>query len=82
MKAHRTDGLSLTFGLVFLAVVAWWMAGAIYEVYLPNVGWFVAFAMIALGVLGLIGALRASRTPPPAEPVSPAEPASPAEPPV
>jgi hypothetical protein len=63
MKAHRTDGLSLTFGLVFLAIVAWWLVARTVDLSLPHLGWFVAGALIVLGVLGLVGALRTGREP-------------------
>lgn len=73
MKTHRTDGLSLTFGVVFLVIAAWWAVAATVDLTLPNAGWFVAAALIGLGVLGLIGALRAGR-PAPSQPL-PDEPA-------
>jgi hypothetical protein len=80
MKPHRLDGLSFTFGIIFLAVVAWWLFGAQFAVALPSGGWFVAGALILFGVVGLIGALRPDRnaervkpeSPPPAYQVSPA----------
>ena len=58
MKAHSTDGLSLTFGVIFLAIVGWWALAKSVDITLPNLGWFVAGALILLGVLGLLGALR------------------------
>ena len=78
MKAHRTDGVSLSFALIFLAIVGWWLLAQVVDLDLPAVGWFVAGALILLGVLGLFGALRAARQPPatPVEPVEPAEPSS------
>jgi hypothetical protein len=63
MKTHRTDGLSLVFGLVFLTVVVWWGVAQIIDVSLPHPGWFVAIALIVLGLLGLVGAVRSHRTP-------------------
>lgn len=86
MKAHRTDGLSLTFGLVFLAIVAWWLVAATVDLSLPNLGWFVAGALIVLGLLGLVGALRSGRDAAPvsapvtAPPVSEPQPAADAPP--
>jgi hypothetical protein len=71
MKAHTTDGLSLTFGVIFLAIVGWWALAKSVDVTLPNLGWFVAGALILLGVLGLLGALRRSK------PVTPPEVAEP-----
>lgn len=64
MKAHRTDGISLSFALIFLAIVGWWLLAQVVDLDLPAVGWFVAGALILLGVLGLFGALRAARQPP------------------
>jgi hypothetical protein len=58
MKAHRTDGLSLTFGLVFLVAVGWWFFGRTLNIGLPQFGWLVAAALIVFGALGLFGALR------------------------
>jgi len=75
MKPHRTDGLSFTFGVIFLGVVAWWLFGAQFDVVLPSGGWFVAGALILFGVVGLIGALRPDRSKPvstPAYQISPA----------
>jgi hypothetical protein len=63
MRPHRTDALSLTFGLIFLGVVFWWVLGRRLELPLPRVGWFVAGALIVLGVVGLARALRSDRRP-------------------
>ncbi|MEJ3743787.1 hypothetical protein WEI85_10910 [Actinomycetes bacterium KLBMP 9797] len=77
MKPHRTDGVSLTFALIFLTLFAWWLLSRIVHLSLPVVGWFVAGGLIFLGVLGLVGALRSGRGEPPAEP-APAPPPEPA----
>ena len=61
MKAHRTDGISLSFALVFFAIFAWWTIAQVVDLELPAVGWFVAGGLILLGVLGLVGALRSAR---------------------
>lgn len=69
MKTHRTDGLSLTFGLIFVGIVAWWLLVQVVNVSVPNLGWVVAGTLIVLGLLGLVGALRGGReteAPPPA----------------
>lgn len=63
MRAHRTDPVSLTFALIFLAIVAWWLVVQIAGLTVPDVGWFVAGLLIVAGVLGLLGALRAGRSP-------------------
>ncbi len=62
MKSHRTDVLSLVFGLVFLLIAAWWLIGRSVSIGLPMVGWIVAAALISLGAVGLVGALRANRS--------------------
>ena len=61
MKAHRTDGVSLSFAIIFLAIVGWWLLAQVVDLDLPAVGWFVAGALILLGVLGLLR--RAARGP-------------------
>ncbi|MFV2087166.1 hypothetical protein, partial [Micromonospora sp. LOL_021] len=66
MKRHRTDGVSLTFGLIFILIAGWWLIAQSVDVPLPRVGWIVAGGLILLGVLGLVGALRSGRGEPPA----------------
>ncbi|WCN84847.1 hypothetical protein PCA76_28460 [Micromonospora sp. LH3U1] len=61
MKAHRTDLVSFAFGLVFLALSAWWLLAQLLGLALPPVGWFLASALILIGVFGLVGALRSGR---------------------
>ncbi|SCL13689.1 hypothetical protein [Micromonospora inyonensis] len=61
MKAHRTDLLSLTFGLLFLAAAAWWLLAQLLGLVVP-IGWFLAGALVVVGALGLLGALRAARS--------------------
>ncbi len=61
MKAHRTDLVSFSFGLVFLALSVWWLLARILGLAIPPVGWFLASALILVGVLGLVGALRSGR---------------------
>lgn len=75
MKAHRTDLLSFAFGLVFLALSAWWLLAQILGLALPPVGWFLAGALILIGVFGLVGALRSGRSGRP-EPKDVADPAA------
>lgn len=62
MKTHRTDGVSLTFGLIFLFIAGWWFLARGVHFNSPQIGWFLAGGLILLGTLGLIGALRSSRT--------------------
>ncbi|WFE25036.1 hypothetical protein O7623_16570 [Solwaraspora sp. WMMD791] len=61
MKRHRTDVVSLTFGLIFSLIAGWWLVSRMADVPLPQVGWVVAGGLILIGVLGLVGALRSGR---------------------
>ncbi|MFY1687873.1 hypothetical protein [Plantactinospora sp. WMMB782] len=62
MKAHRTDGVSLTFALIFLGVAGWWLFAQLTHLTLPAVGWLIAGGLILVGTLGLVGAIRANRS--------------------
>ena len=68
MKRHSTDLLSLVFGVIFLGVAGWWLAGQYVTVNVPHLGWITAAVLIVLGVLGLAGSLRGER--PAATPVT------------
>lgn len=61
MKPHRTDGVSLSFGLLFLAVALWWAVAQVVTVRLPALGWLAACALILFGVVGLLSAIRSGR---------------------
>jgi len=72
MRPHRTDGVSFSFGLIFLLVALWWAVSRVVNVHLPAVGWLVAGGLITFGVIGLFGAIRsghrAAETAPATEP--------------
>lgn len=68
MKPHRTDGLSLTFGLIFLGIVIVWLFNQAVHVRL-NAGWIAAVGLIVFGLLGLLGALRSDKSDPPSSSV-------------
>ncbi|MCM4079879.1 hypothetical protein [Paractinoplanes hotanensis] len=76
MRPHRTDGVSLSFGILFLLVVAWWAVSRVMTLHLPAVGWLVAGGLIVFGVIGLLGALRSARSAPSPAP-APEQPAEP-----
>ncbi|WP_426508038.1 hypothetical protein ACPPVO_56775 [Dactylosporangium sp. McL0621] len=63
MKPHRLDGVSLTFGLIFLGIVVVWLFNQAVSVNL-NAGWIVAVGLILFGGLGLLGALRSDKEKP------------------
>ena len=77
MRPHRTDGVSLSFGILFLMVAIWWAVTQVVSVRLPAVGWLVAGGLIVFGVIGLLGALRSARSTPEAAPREPEPPAEP-----
>jgi len=61
MKRHSADGVSLAFGLIFLGIVGWWTVESFIDINVPNAGWFVAIALIVLGLLGVVLSLRTGR---------------------
>lgn len=61
MKPHRMDGVSLSFGLIFVAITLWWGLYQVATIHLPNAGWLIAGALIFFGVVGLLGAIRSGR---------------------
>jgi hypothetical protein len=65
MNIHRTDKLSLVFGVIFLGFVLVWLFGSQLDVDLPTAGWFIAGGLILFGVLGLMGSIRPRRRPDP-----------------
>jgi hypothetical protein len=77
MKPHRTDGVSLSFGVLFLLGVLWWAVSRVVNIHLPAVGWMVAAGLILFGVIGLLGALRSAGRRPPVPAPAAAEPAKP-----
>ena len=79
---HRTDLLSLFFGVIFLAVAGAWAATRylgldwMFVWRLPDFGWVVAGALVLLGLLGIVASLR---RPASADVADPAPMAAPAE---
>jgi hypothetical protein len=69
MRPHRTDGVSLSFGVLFLLVAVWWAVAQVVTVRLPATGWLVAAALILFGTIGLLGAIRSGRRAETPEPV-------------
>ncbi|WP_155374158.1 hypothetical protein [Catellatospora vulcania] len=61
MKNHRTDSVSLFFGLIFLLVAGAFLVDQVTDVALPSLGWFIAGGLIILGVLAVLGALSPRR---------------------
>ncbi len=58
MKPHRMDGISLSFGLLFLVIVTFWGLARVVTFDLSTIGWIIASALLVFGVLGVLGALR------------------------
>lgn len=72
MKRHRTDGVSLTFGLFFLGLCLWWLTSRYvdFTVDIPHLGWIIAGALIALGVAGVAASLRSGQRHTPDDPIA------------
>ncbi|WP_436523855.1 phage holin family protein [Actinoplanes sp. HUAS TT8] len=66
MKPHRMDAVSLTFGLLFLLIAAWWAVSQVITLHLPALGWTVAGGLILFGAVGLLGAISSGRREQPA----------------
>ena len=72
MKAHRTDVMSLAFGMLFLIVALAYLANREFDVNLPHMGIFVAAGIVVLGGVIAVTALFPHRKekavePPPAQ---------------
>ena len=63
MRRHSTDAVSLGFGILFLAIAAWWAIDRYIAIDLdvPHLGWIAAAALILLGLLGVIASLQGDR---------------------
>lgn len=57
MTPHRTDGVSLAFGLAFLGAAALWLITRLIPLGAAAVGWLVAGGLIVLGGLGVVHAV-------------------------
>lgn len=63
MKAHRTDALSLAFGMLFLFIAGAFLANRAFNVKLPDMGILVAIGIVVLGAIITITALFPHRKP-------------------
>jgi hypothetical protein len=63
MKAHRTDALSLAFGMLFLIIAAAFLAHRAFDVRLPDMGIVVAAGIVVLGAIIAVTALFPHRKP-------------------
>jgi hypothetical protein len=63
MKAHRTDVLSLVFGLLFLVVALGFTAQELFDVRLPDISYFIAGGAILVGLVVAVTAMIPHRKP-------------------
>lgn len=61
MRSHRTDSVSLFFGLAFLMISLGYLAKVYLDLDLPSMGWFIAAGLVFLGIVGAVTALIPSR---------------------
>lgn len=61
MNRHPTDVVALTLGCALLALVVVWALVQTVTLELPGAGWFLAGALIVVGLVGLAAVLRPSR---------------------
>ena len=63
MKRHDVDVVSLIFGVLFCLGAGWYFARHYFDFSwnIPNGGWFLAGALIVLGLLGIGASLRSHR---------------------
>ena len=66
MKSHRTDSISLFFGLAFILISLGYLANVYLNLDLPRMGWFIAAGLVFLGIVGAITALVPTRQAAPA----------------
>lgn len=62
MRQHRTDAVSLVFGVIFLIIAGSWALGSVVDIDLdiPNLGWLLALGLVGLGLVGVVASLRRS----------------------
>jgi hypothetical protein len=60
MKPHRTDVVSLVFGLVFLAAAGLWLTSRYVRLDASALGWAVVVVLVVLGVVGIAAAVAAA----------------------
>jgi hypothetical protein len=67
MNRHDIDPVSLATGIAFLALAGWWLLDRAIDLKAPTTGWFLAGALLLIGLLGMASALRADRRQPPGQ---------------
>lgn len=58
MRPHRTDAISLTFGLIFLSAAGWWLVSRFASIDPVGLGWSIAGTLLIIGLIGLVSTLR------------------------
>jgi hypothetical protein len=61
VKPHRTDLLSLLFGMAFLIAAGFWLTTRLVTLDAALIGWLVTGSLVLLGGAGLVHGLVTSR---------------------
>jgi hypothetical protein len=63
MKAHRTDLVSLGFGVLFLGIAGWWLMAQFVDLSIGfgTLGWLVAALLVLVGAAGVVAAIRSNQ---------------------
>lgn len=61
MTPRRPDVPAMVFGLIFIGIAGWYIAGGGHGLDLPGLGWITAALLILLGIVGIASALRNAR---------------------
>lgn len=57
LRPHGTDGISLTFGLIFVGAAVLWLIARLASLNAAVVGWMTVSGLFVMGAVGLVHAL-------------------------
>jgi uncharacterized membrane protein len=60
MTPHRTDGVALGLGLIFLSLAVVWLVARLADLDTVRLGWVLTGGLIVFGLAGIAGILIAA----------------------